>query len=269
MAYRAAVIQLNSQPDLEHNIECCRKWIEKAAYEGADWIGLPENFFFLGDMKRRLREADTIEAAVYKKLSRWAAMYEVYLLGGGFPAKADNGKYYNRSILFDPLGEPMGHYDKIHLFDVQISKQHTYRESDIIAFGNLDIRLITDVNIGNIGQTICYDLRFPELYLKYGRMGAQVLTVPSAFTDTTGAAHWNSLLRARAIETQCYVLAPAQTGTHGTKRTTYGHACIVDPWGTIRADAGTREGFAIAEINLSWIDQVREKLPSHSHHRLH
>ena len=268
MTYKAAAVQLNSQPDLQHNIEACQKWVEQAAEQGADFISLPENFFFLGDMSTRFAQADEIYAAVYKYLPQWAINHKVFIQGGGFPASAGRGKWFNRSVIFNPTGEEVARYDKIHLFDITLSEEHTYRESKNVAYGSTQVNIVSLENLGNWGQTICYDVRFPELYRQYQQEGVEVLTLPAAFTDTTGEAHWFPLLRARAIENLSYIIAAAQTGTHGKSRNTFGHACIIDPWGRVVDEAGQEEGIAIAEIDLEQQAEIRSKLPALTHRRL-
>jgi len=268
MTYKAAAVQLSSQPDLPYNIESCQKWVAEAAGKGAKFISLPENFFFLGEMRQRFAQADQINSAVYAYLPQWAVKHEVFIQGGGFPASAGNGKWFNRSVIFSPEGNEIARYDKIHLFDITLNEEHTYRESKNVAYGSTEVSIADLGEHGIIAQTICYDVRFPELYHKYQKEGAEILTVPAAFTNTTGEAHWFPLLRARAIENQSYVIAAAQTGTHGKSRKTYGHACIIDPWGRVMDDAGTKEGIAIAEIDFESQSDIRAKLPALSHRRI-
>lgn len=241
------------------------QWIRQAANNGAKFIALPENFAFLGDETARIEQADTIAKTVNKSLSLWAKDLSVYILGGGYPVKAGNSKVYNRAILVNPEGTSVASYDKIHLFDVELSEQDNYRESDIVRAGNRKAVVYNADHLAKIGLSICYDIRFPELYRKLVDSGAELICVPSAFTKPTGKAHWEILLRSRAIENSAYVIAPAQTGKHGRKRETYGHSMIIDPWGSILADAGTEPGYIIAEIDHDKLQEVRTKLPSLKH----
>ncbi len=264
---RAAIIQMNSQPDLDLNLQNAYRSISKAAEQGAGFITLPENFAFLGDEKSRLHLAETICKRVTTELSQWSRELGVSLLAGGYPVKAKSGKMYNRASLFNPKGEIEVSYDKIHLFDVSLNKAESYKESRYVERGiNGPIVSNTDF-LPPIGLSICYDIRFPELYRKLLEKGAEIICVPAAFTKPTGKAHWEILLRSRAIENSCFVIAPAQTGLHGLKRETYGHSMIIDPWGTVLVNSGTEPGIAIAEIDLAKLREVRNKLPS-IHHRV-
>ena len=177
-------------------------------------------------------------------------------------------KQYNRSLLLNPAGEIAAQYDKIHLFDVEVGDGQTYRESaKIVPGATLALTTINHQPPTTLGLTICYDLRFPQLYRALAKAGAHILSVPAAFTQVTGEAHWHTLLRARAIENTCFVIAPAQTGTHPGNRKTYGHSLVVSPWGEIIADGGVEEGVVMAEIDLAEVNRVRKRLPSLEHDR--
>ena len=270
----AAAIQLNSQPDLDHNLEQVSYAIEKAAEQNAELVALPENFAFLGDEEEKQNQAEKISNAVERHLPEWAKKHGIYIIAGGYPVRAKSDKVYNRAAVIAPDGEIVASYNKIHLFDVAISDEETYRESDTVEAGKPE-PVVCDLQFEQPGQqeklnmkiglSICYDLRFPELYRLLAGLGADIITVPSAFTRPTGKAHWEVLLRARAIENSCYIIAPAQTGRHGAKRKTYGHSMIIDPWGTVLANAGTDPGMAIAEIETGYLKEVRKKLPSLKH----
>jgi deaminated glutathione amidase len=270
----AAAIQLNSQPDLDHNLEQVSIAIQKAAEQNAALVALPENFAFLGDEKEKQNQAEKISNAVERYIPEWAAKHGIYIIAGGYPVRAKSGKVYNRAVVVAPNGEMITRYDKIHLFDVAINDEETYRESDTVEAGKPD-PVVCDLQFEQpdqkellnlkIGLSICYDLRFPELYRSLADLGADIITLPAAFTLPTGEAHWEVLLRARAIENSCFIIAPAQTGRHGAKRKTYGHSMIIDPWGTVLADAGTEPGIAIAEIETGYLKEVRKKLPSLKH----
>lgn len=264
-SYKAAAVQMNSQPDLDLNFEQARKWIKLAAGKGAKLVGLPEYFSFLGDLDERQKQAEEISDRSFQFLKETSTELGIYLLGGTIPVPAGDGRTYNRSLLFNPSGEVMASYDKIHLFDVELSEDEQYRESDDIKPGeNKPITCKTDI-LGTLGLSVCYDLRFPELYRTLANQQADVITVPSAFTATTGKDHWEPLLRARAIENTAYVFAPAQTGTHGKTRKTHGAAMIIDPWGDVIAHAGTEPGCAVTTIDPDRIRQVRRQIPSLQH----
>jgi predicted amidohydrolase len=268
-SYKAAVIQMNSNTDLEVNLEQAYNFIKQAVKQGADIAGLPENFAFLGGLSMRMKRADEIASKVPAFLAETAEEFGIYLLGGSYPVPAaENNKVYNHSTLYGPTGKKLKSYNKIHLFDVHLDEKETYRESDYVEPGIPEPAIWQDEQIGSWGLTVCYDLRFPELYRNLANDGADVLSIPSAFTYTTGQSHWKTLLKARAIENTSYVFAPAQTGLHGKDRRTWGHAMIVDPWGTVIADAGTEPGIAIAEISPKKLKEVRNKIPSLKHQRI-
>ena len=262
---KVSAIQLNSRPDLDHNMELAYKLVKKAANEDANLVALPENFAFMGDEKKRLEQAEEISKSVEKNLNEWAKKFELFILGGGYPVPAENSKVFNRATLINPKGETVAVYNKIHLFDVELTKKETYRESEMVQAGR-DI-VVVDLPEFEIkaGLSICYDVRFPELYREMAKQGAHVLFVPAAFTRPTGKAHWETLLRARAIENSAFVVAPAQTGKLGKKRKTYGHAMIIDPWGKVLSNAGEKTGMASAELDIEILKEVRKKLPSIEH----
>jgi predicted amidohydrolase len=219
--------------------------------------------------------AETLDGPIASRLGALAGELGIHLLVGSVPelrllasGEPDPERCYNTSLLFGPDGTLLAHYRKMHLFDVDVPGGLTIRESDTVAHGE-DL-VVVDTALGKLGLTICYDLRFPEIYRALVDRGAELLAVPSAFTLTTGKDHWHTLLRARAIETQCWVLAPGQWGTHDTegKRNSYGHSLIVDPWGAVVADKGHGEGLCLAEIDLERVRQVRQSIPVCGHRRL-
>jgi len=262
---KAAAIQMNSQPDVNVSLNEVEERVREAAKNGAKLICLPENFAFLGDERGKLKQSAEISAQVEKRLPELAKQLGVTIIGGGYPAQAQNGKIYNRSIVISPEGKTVATYDKIHLFDVDISEEETWRESDTVQGGKQEAVVYKSDELPSIGLSICYDLRFPELYRKMTKQGAEILTVPSAFTRPTGEAHWEPLLRTRAIENSCYLVAAAQTGQHGEKRKTWGHSLIIDPWGKILANAGTEPGVIYADLDMEYLKEVRQKLPSLRH----
>ena len=266
-SYKAAVVQMNSQTDLETNLDQAYEYIRKATDRGALVVGLPENFAFLGGLSMRMERADKIASTVPKFLSQTAQEFNIYLIGGSYPVPASNRKVYNHAPIYNPDGEKIAGYNKIHLFDVQLSDDEAYRESNYVEPGDLEAVVCENDMIGNWGLSVCYDLRFPEFYRRLIEENAEILSIPSAFTYTTGQEHWEPLLRSRAIENTSYVFAPAQTGTHGPDHKTWGHAMIIDPWGTVLCDAGGEPGIVVAEIDPQQLQEVRGKIPSLNHRR--
>jgi deaminated glutathione amidase len=269
--YLAAAVQMTSLPDLNKNLAQAEELIQLATNRGAELICLPENFAFLGDEEAKVRLAKEIAQASQKFLVTMAQRYQVTILGGGFPVPADDeangttGKMFNTALLVGPEGTELSRYRKMHLFDVDLPDGNTYRESETIVAGSEPPQVYHSDKLGNLGLSVCYDVRFPELYRYLAKNGANVLFVPAAFTAFTGKDHWQVLLQARAIENTCYVIAAAQAGKHNPRRHSHGHAMIVDPWGVVLADAGDQIGLAIAEINPSRLDQVRTQMPSLKH----
>lgn len=266
--FKAAAVQMNSQPDLDHNMEQVRLMLKQASENGATFIGLPENFAFLGNERERFQQVNRISFSVETHVPEWAKEFSVWILAGGYPVSVGKNKMYNRAAIFSPDGKTVAIYNKIHLFDVNLSKKDSYRESELVKAGKVEPVVYDDPELIPIGLSICYDLRFPELYRRLTENQAKMICVPSAFTKPTGEAHWETLLRARAIENTVYLLAPAQTGLHGKKRETYGHSMIIDPWGTILAKAETNSGIIYADIDPDKLQRIRNKLPSLSHRRL-
>jgi deaminated glutathione amidase len=224
-SYLAAAIQMTSVPDLQQNLTQAEELIELAVRQGAALIGLPENFSFLGDEHEKLAQANTISQATEKFLKLMAQKFQITLLGGGFPVPVGNGKVYNTATLINSDGLECARYEKAHLFDVNLPDGNTYQESTTVLAGIRMPQVYESVDLGNIGVSVCYDVRFPELYRHLSRMGAEVLFIPAAFTAFTGKDHWQVLLQARAIENTCYVIAPAQVGKHNTRRQSHGHDC--------------------------------------------
>jgi predicted amidohydrolase len=264
-SYLAAAIQMTSLPDLNKNLAEAEELIELAVRRGAELIGLPENFPFLGDEEAKIAQAEVIARESEKFLKTMAQRFQITILGGGFPTPAGNGKVYNTALLIDPSGQELARYEKVHLFDVDLPDGNIYYESQMVLAGSHIPPIHPSKELGNIGLSVCYDVRFPELYRSLTQAGANILFVPAAFTAFTGKDHWQVLLQARAIENTSYVIAPAQTGHHNSRRQSHGHAMIIDPWGVILADAGDKPGVAIAAIEPSRLEQVRRQMPSLNH----
>lgn len=273
MAMRAGLVQLNVGDDPAVNLPGTVELIRRAVAGGAGFVLTPECTNALSGnrvhQKTILRHEDQDETLA--ALRDEAARGGIWLLIGslGLLTHDEDGRFANRSFLISPTGEIVARYDKIHMFDVNVSETEIYRESAGYRPGTKAV--LADAGFAKIGMTVCYDLRFPHLYRTLAQAGAQILTVHAAFNHITGAAHWEVLLRARAIETGCFVLAPAQTGFHaetgGKGRRTYGHALAIAPWGEVLADAGTEPGVTLVDLDLAEVDKARARVPSLSHDR--
>jgi predicted amidohydrolase len=265
--FRAACVQLRSSDDVEENIRTASELIREAKAHGADFIATPENTTLMApDGGAKLEKSFPEESdPALPKFRALAEELGVWLLIGSLAIKVSERKTANRSFLLDPKGRIAARYDKIFLFDVDLPSGEKYRESNTVAGG--DRAVTAELPWGKIGLSICYDLRFPQLYRTLAQAGAFLLTVPSAFTETTGKAHWHVLLRARAIENGAFVLAPAQGGTHANGRKTYGHSLIVAPWGEILAEGGTDPGVILADIDPALSADARARIPNLQHDR--
>ncbi len=252
-------MQLNSRADKAANVAAAAELVRRAAAAGARLIVLPETWTFKGGHAALAGAAEAIDGPSNTVLAGLAAELGVYVLAGSIYESSDRpDRFGNASVLFDPAGAPLAVYRKIHLFDA-VAGAKVYRESDDLVAGE---GLVTaQVDGVTVGLTICYDLRFPELYRALALRGARVILVPSAFTEATGRDHWEVLLRARAIENGCFVVAAGQWGVHGAERRCYGRSMIVDPWGTVLAVAPDGVGLCDAELDLGAVDRVREQLP--------
>jgi deaminated glutathione amidase len=270
---KAALIQLSVTDDPATNLSVTSALVRKAAASGAGFILTPEVTNCLSSDRDHQRMVLALEARdrTLAALREDATDLGVWLLIGSLALLTDDqdGRFSNRSFLIAPDGSVAASYDKIHMFDVNVTATEQYRESSGYRPG--DAAVVTDAGFARIGMTVCYDVRFPYLYRALAQAGAGVLTVPAAFNDTTGAAHWEPLLRARAIETGCYVLAPAQCGTHaphnGRVRRTHGHSLAVSPWGEILADGGTEVGVTYVVLDMSEVAKARARIPSLTHDR--
>ena len=278
-----AVVQMSSQADVDRNMARAVHWIEQAGARGAELVVLPENFAYMGSDDGRRLMAESLEegshaagapptdegkrVSVLRTLADAAERSSVHVLAGGMPERsAEPDRPYNTAVVVSPRGSVLACYRKIHLFDVDLGEANRYAESASTTPG--DTPVCAAILGWKVGLSICYDMRFPELYRALVDQGAEILAVPAAFTLLTGKDHWHALLRARAIESQAYVLAAAQWGTHPKGRRTYGKACIVDPWGEVIAQCSEGEGLAVATLDRGYLAQVRAQLPALAHRRL-
>lgn len=265
--FTVACVQTTSEPEVDASMAHVSALIREAANAGADFITTPECVSMMEPRRRRVLEKATDETSdialqefceLAKETGRW-------LLAGSLIIKVEAERCANRSFLIGPTGQVVAHYDKVHMFDVDLTDGESYRESRTYRAGTRAV--VADLPWGTLGLSVCYDMRFPYLYRALAHAGASMLTVPSAFTRPTGKAHWHTLLRARAIETGCYVFAPAQCGEHPGGRKTYGHSLIIDPWGEILAEAGEVPEVITAKVDMSRVAEVRQMVPSLGHDR--
>ncbi|MEE2678306.1 MAG: carbon-nitrogen hydrolase family protein [Myxococcota bacterium] len=266
---RVAIVQMNSTDDLPVNLAAAERLVGEAAALGARFVALPENFAYLRREGLRFPCAQGLDGDIVGAVRTWARRHGLRILGGTFPERVSGeDRVYNTSFLVSPEGEIEAVYRKIHLFDVRLGTGANFTESASIAPGSEVV--VADTPEGGIGLSVCYDLRFPELYRAMLTVGHDVrfLCVPSAFMPQTGKDHWEVLLRARAIENQAFVVAPAQCGQHGEGRASYGRSLIIDPWGLILAQAGDRPGVIVADCDLEELARTRDRLPALQHRKL-
>ena len=257
----AAVCQMRSGEDVTGNLMSSETLVREAARAGATFVALPECMVFLKAEGESAPEAQSIAGPWAKRFSDLARELKITILMGSFPeTAAEIGRPYNTTLLFGPTGERVAAYRKMHLFDIDLPGLEHLKESKATSPGTELV--VADAGFAKVGLSICYDLRFPELYRALSARGAEVLLVPSAFTDRTGRDHWEVLLRARAIENLCYVMAPAQGGKHSANRASYGHAMIVDPWGSVVAQVPDGEGFALGVLDFDRLHRLRAELPA-------
>ncbi len=264
-----AAVQLNTQDDLATNLSTARSLVLDAARRGARLVVLPENLAYMGpeDGKRAVAQPLEPGHAIFESLAMAATDADAWVIAGGVPEQShDPRRPYNTCAVFAPDGTIAAKYRKIHLFDVDLPDGTRIAESDANLAG--DEPVVVDVDGFKVGLSICYDLRFPELYRRLIDMGAEIIVIPAAFTLTTGKDHWHVLVRARAIENQVYAIAPGQWGRHPKGRTTYGKSIVVDPWGEVIAQCSEGEGLCRATLHRSYLVQVRTSLPSVAHRRL-
>ncbi|XP_026792884.3 deaminated glutathione amidase [Pangasianodon hypophthalmus] len=269
----AAVCQMTSTPDKEANFTTCKRLIEQAKEGGASMIFLPEGFDYIGSSREEtLQLSESLQGDIMTRYSQLARKLKVWLSLGGFHERGhdweNDRRIYNSHVIVNCQGQVVSVYRKGHLFDVELTGKGVSLKESVFTIPGPSLVPPVQTPVGKVGLGICYDLRFPEMSSALQRHGAEILTYPSAFTVATGTAHWEVLLRARAIETQCYVLAAAQVGAHHAKRSSYGHALAVDPWGVVMADCGgTDVGVAMVEIDMHRLQDTRRDMPVQQHRR--
>lgn len=257
----AACVQLNSGDNASQNVKLAEELVRDAAARGASFVALPENALFMQAPGKGLHPS--CEGSI-ARLGALAEKLGIWLLIGSVHVPSADGRSYNRSLLLNDKGVIVARYDKIHLFDVTLANGEVYAESDKISAGTEAV--LAPTPWGKMGLTICYDVRFPQLHRLLAQAGAGIITVPAAFTYTTGSAHWHVLLRARAIETGCFVIAPAQCGTHPGNRKTFGHSLIISPWGEILAEGSENEpGVILATLDMDKVGEARTMIPALTH----
>ncbi len=265
---RVAAIQMCSGAVVEDNLARAAALLAVAARRGAQLAVLPENFALMpvSDRDRLAAAEPDGDGPIQELLAAQARQHGMWVVGGSVPLAAPSGeRVHAASLVYAATGERAARYDKIHLFDVELDTGEAYRESEYIHAGAPDQAAVVETPCGRLGLSVCYDLRFPELYRRLSSRGAQLLCVPSAFTWTTGRIHWEVLLRARAVENLAYVIAPAQYGVHENGRRTYGHTMIVGPWGEVRATRGDGDGVVVTDVDLDALADLRERFPSLAH----
>ncbi|KTC84110.1 carbon-nitrogen hydrolase family protein [Legionella brunensis] len=265
---KVAAVQMISSASIADNLNQVQHFFMKAKEEQVELLVLPENFAFMGKQEAdKLRKAEKYGVGeIQDHVSRWAKEYGLWVIAGTLPLRGLQERARSSCLVFDDKGLCAARYDKIHLFDVRVSEQEAHQESSTIERG--DEIVVVDTPVGRVGLSVCYDLRFPELYRQLVLRGAELFSIPSAFTAVTGAAHWEVLLRARAIENLCYVIAPNQGGMHENGRHTYGHSMIVEPWGKVVERQEANIGMIAAEVYLQRLQQLRRQFPSNDHHVL-
>lgn len=265
---KVAVVQTNSNEDVQANLDVVSKLIEQAAQSQVKLVLLPENFGFLGVEENKLRVAEEAGSGLMQDtVASLAKKYGLHIVAGTIPIKSPSkSKVYASSMIYDDTGEMVCRYDKIHLFDVTVSEKEKYVESNATLAGSSP--KLYQAPFGKIGLSVCYDVRFPELYRTYSNAGVDIICVPAAFTYNTGKVHWDILTRARAIENQAFVLAANQEGSHPQDRKTYGHSMIIDPWGEVIAMQKQQVGVIIADLDLDEMHKIRARFPALEHKKL-
>ena len=268
MTNRVGVVQMVSSATVEDNLDIVKRFFDDARELGVELVVLPENFAFMGqnevDKKQIAEEYGS--GPIQDAISKIARQHEVWVIAGTIALKGQGSRIRASSIVYDDKGKTVDRYDKIHLFDVRVSPTESHQESLAIEPGTTPV--VVDTPIGRVGLSVCYDLRFPELYQLYLNKGAQILSIPSAFTAVTGEAHWETLLKARAIENLSFVLAPNQGGLHESGRKTFGHSMIIEPWGQVLSTIQEGSGMIVSDIDLDKQAELRKQFPCHEHHVL-
>ncbi|EDL53996.1 MULTISPECIES: carbon-nitrogen hydrolase family protein [Vibrio] len=264
---RFGIIQMTSGPEPEENFKFIEHKVEFLSAKGMKWILTPENSLVFGSRDDYHRHAEFLGKGKYQdKLSDLARRHQIHLIIGSFPIRVSETEVTTTTLVFDVNGQRMNHYDKLHMFDVDVNDGHkNYRESETFKAGTSIAMVPTD--FGAVGLTICYDLRFPHLFSALRAQGASVIVVPAAFTAVTGKAHWEVLLRARAIENQCWIVAANQCGTHPCGRETWGHSMVISPWGEVQGQLEQQTGTITAELNFDVVEEVRQSMPVAKHIR--
>ncbi|OIQ24862.1 carbon-nitrogen hydrolase family protein [uncultured Vibrio sp.] len=264
---RVGIVQMTSSPDPLDNIAYIRREVSNLASQGATWVVTPENALIFGSRKDYHQHAEPLSIGpIQTELCHIARESQVWLVVGSLPIRTEEGEVSTTSLVINSGGDIVSHYDKLHMFDVDVQDSHQrYRESETFSAGR-DI-VVAETPFGKLGLSICYDVRFPHLYSELVKRGAQILIVPAAFTAVTGKAHWETLLRSRAIETQSWVVAVNQVGRHPCGRETWGHSMIVSPWGEVVLDLEDNQSSGIADIDLHQVEEIRKTMPVASHTR--
>ena len=265
---KIAAVQLSSTDDVDHNLATIDRLVGQCAADGASLVSLPENCVLMPRKPADLvRCAEQLGTHINESLADIARRHQVFLLAGSVPQpSADAHRILATSGAYDQTGAVVGEYCKVHLFDVQVGPDEAYRESDYTSHGSQ--LTVVESPLGGIGLSICYDMRFPEMYRVLGQKDVALLNIPSAFTVPTGHAHWEVLLRARAVENLCFVIAAAQVGVHPSGRETYGHSIIIDPWGVVLGCLPEGEGFVLADVDVATMHNARKRFPALTHRRI-
>ena len=268
MSAKIAVCQMRSCMNVQFNMQTVQRQVEEAAKGGAVMAFFPENFNYMGPLGTALEHAQPLDGSYMAFYKQLAQNNSIWLSLGGFQQVCleDSSKYYNTHVVIDSSGNLVETYSKLHLFDVEVSPKHTIRESASVMPGQ-KISPPVETPCGKLGLSVCYDVRFPEIYRRMAELGAEILTVPAAFLERTGYAHWEVLLRARAIENACFVIASAQEGKHDSGRVSYGHSIVVDPWGVVVAQASQGPKVLLVDIDLQLVQETRGRIPVLNHLR--